>query len=73
MSIDEETQTISLRGSLATTFWNLSKKPGVQKVEIEDYVRGLAESTDSSLLKIQCHDRLIIGRHKERGMYPPDW
>jgi hypothetical protein len=67
------TLTISVRGSLASEFMQLSSKPGTSQQSLKEYLLDLVHGNDPDLLVSSGEDGLIVGRRSEIGKYPPNW
>lgn len=77
--MNQKKHRISLRGTLATQFWQFLNKSGVQQAEITDFLQGLADSPDNSLVKFKKNGYMVIGKKADRGKsksmqhYDPMW
>ena len=63
--------SVSLRGSLAGQYCQIAQNESWE--DAEEFLKGLLYSSDDRLLKIVDEEKIVIGYHRERGMYFPDW
>lgn len=67
------TLTISVRGSLAREFMQLSSKPGISHQSLKEYLLDLVHGNNPDLFVSTAENGLIVGRRCEIGKYPPSW
>jgi len=73
-SIKNGSLAVSLRGSLASEFMQLSAKPDVNQQTLKKYLLALVQgSSPDLLLSYDTEGRLVVGKRSERGMFPPNW
>jgi len=64
---------VSLRGSLASEFMQLSSKTDATPHAMNVYLAALINSCSPDLLKSFDAGELIIGKKSEVGLFPPNW